>query len=369
MIKKRSTIKRQINIFRRIIITIFLLAIAMLFVMIFGTMEDQVKGDGKVTGIRDYYIKSLVDAKTVKIIRYEGELVQRDEALVEFDSRDLHDRVTMLKNEIEELKKEINVKDKALAMLLKDPLPEYYRHTKLSLDEAETRLERSKYELEVYSKLFEQKVISRREFLKVEMEDLTNRSRVRRLKADWEKLQDGMAKEIIEKAEGELELLRQRLISKEQEVKLSEQHIEDYIIRAPDSGILTDIPPRPGGYFEKGEVVVKLAANQNKKVIALIDEKQIYKVQRGQKARIASRQYNYFDYGYFDGQVQEIYQLPIDINGVNHYPVKILLINEPQPLRFGSSCEVTIIAGQERIIFIMLGLRSKDYLKRRGLTK
>lgn len=369
MRKKRSTIKRQLKIFQRIIITILLLGLAMLMVMIFGMMEDQVKGDGKVTGIRDYYIKSLVNAKTVKIIRYEGELVQRGEALLEFDSRDLRDHITMLENEITELKMEIKVKDKALVLLLKDPLPEYYRHTKLSLDEAETRLERSERELEVYSKLYDQKVISRREFLKVEMDHLTNKSSVDRLKEDWKKLQDGMAKEIIEKAEGELELLRQRVTSKEQELKLSEQHIEDYIIRAPDSGILTDMPPRPGGYFEKGEVVVKLAANQNKKVIALIDEKQIYKVQRGQKARIASRQYNYFDYGYFDGQVQEIYQLPVEIKGVYYYPVKILLINEPQPLRFGSTCEVTIIAGQERIIFAMLGLRSKDYLKRRGLAK
>ncbi|MDD3116373.1 MAG: HlyD family efflux transporter periplasmic adaptor subunit [Victivallaceae bacterium] len=369
MDKKRTTIRRQLRIFRRIVITIFLLGVAMLMVMIFGTMEDQVKGDGTVTGIRDYYIKSLVNAKTVKIIRHEGELVHRGSELLEFDSRDLRDRIVMLKNDIKELNMEINVKDKALALLLKDPLPEYYRHTKLSLDEAETRLERSKYELEVYSKLYEQKVISRREFLKVEMEHLTNESKVRRLNEDWKKLQDGMAGEIIAKAEGELQLLRQRLNSKEQELKLSEQHMEDYIIRAPDTGILTDIPPRPGGYFEKGEVVIKLAANQNKKVIAMIDEKQIYKVVKGQKVRIASTQYNYFDYGYFDGQVQEVYQLPVDIKGTKHYPVKILLINEPQPLRFGSSCEVTIIAGQERIIFAMLGLRSKDYLKRRGLTR
>ena len=62
-----------------------------------------------------------------------------------------------------------------------------------------------------------------------------------------------------------------------------------------------------------------------------------------------------------------VYQLPIERDGINYYPVKILLTDEKQPLRFGSGCEVTIITGRERIIFALLGLRSKDYLKRRGL--
>ena len=64
-----------------------------------------------------------------------------------------------------------------------------------------------------------------------------------------------------------------------------------------------------------------------------------------------------------------VYQLPVERDGMNYYPVKILLTDEKQPLRFGSGCEVTIITGRERIIFALLGLRSKDYLKRRGLDR
>jgi multidrug resistance efflux pump len=365
--KKRSTIKRQLRLFRRIVLTIFLLGIAMFMILIFGFMEDQVEGTGSVTGIREYYIKSLVSARTTKILCHEGEEVPRGRAMLEFDARDQHDRIALLRNEAKELELEIKAREKSLELLRQDPLPEYYRHTKIALDEAESKLERSKYELEVYTRLYEQKAISRREILKIEMEHLANTSTVKRLQEDWQKLQDGMARQIVSQAEGELALTRQRLASKQTELELAIKHLEDYIIYAPDAGIVTDIPPRPGGYFEKGEQVVKLAANRNKKVVAMIDEKQVFKVEKGQKVRIASRQYNYFDYGYFDGEVDEIYQLPEEINGVYYYPVKIILINEPQPLRFGSSCEVTIITGHERIIFALLGFRSKDYLKRRGL--
>ena len=367
--KQRSNIKRQLKLFRRIVLTIFLLGVAMLMIMVFGFMEDQVEGKGTVTGIRDYYMKSLVDARTTKILCYEGQQVQRGTPVLEFDSRNQHDRIEILRNDIKELELEIQAKTKSLELLRQDPLPEYYRHTKIALDEAESKLKRSKYELEVYTKLYEQKAISRREILKIEMDHLANESTVKRLSDDWKKLQDGMARQIVEQAQEELSLLKQRLASKKTELDLAVKHLEDYIIYAPDTGIITDIPPRPGGYFEKGELVVKLAANQNKKVIAMIDEKQIFKVEKGQKVRIASSQYNYFDYGYFDGEVSEIYQLPEKVDGIYYYPVKIILINEPQPLRFGSSCEVTIVTGHERIIFALLGFRSKDYLKRRGLLK
>ena len=57
------------------------------------------------------------------------------------------------------------------------------------------------------------------------------------------------------------------------------------------------------------------------------------------------------------------------MNGEFYYPVKILLSDEKLPLRFGSSCEVTIITGRERVLALLLGIRSKDYLVRRGLVR
>ena len=132
---------------------------------------------------------------------------------------------------------------------------------------------------------------------------------------------------------------------------------------------MTDIPPRPGNYYTKGDAVAKFAANKHKKVIGLIHESQIYKVLPGQQARIEAKQYNYLDYGYFYGQVEAIYQLPELVNGEYYYPVKILLLDEKLPLRFGSSCEVTVITGRERVLALLLGIRSKDYLVRRGLVR
>ena len=367
--QNRIRMREQLKVFQRIILTIVVLALVMIGVMIFGSMDDEVTGDGTVEGIRQYQLKTLVSAKVTKVLRYEGEEVQPGEALLEFDSRNQQDEIVRLKNAVKELELNISVKEKALALLLKDPLPVYYRHTENQLTEAKERLSKATTELEVYKKLYEQKVVTRREFLKVELDHLTSRMAVERLQEDWKKLQDGMARQIVEQAQEELRLLRQKLQGQRDELAMAERHLEDYVLRAPDAGIITDSPPRPGGYYAKGDTVIKFSANQRKKVIGLISEKQVFKVEPGQRVRIYAKQYNYLDYGYFEGKVDVVYQLPVERNGINYYPVKILLTDEKQPLKFGSGCEVTIITGRERIIFALLGLRSKDYLKRRGLDK
>ena len=199
----------------------------------------------------------------------------------------------------------------------------------------------------------------------MELDHLNSNMALKRLQEDWKKLQSGMAKDILVKAEKELELLKKRIEGKKKEIAVATKQLEDFKIVAPDHGVLTDIPPRPGGFYERGEVVVKFSANQNKKVIALIDEKQIFKVAPGQNVRIYCQQYNYLDYGYFTGRVTDIYQLPVKQNGVNYYPVRIVLADEMYPLRFGAGCEVTIITGRDRIIFVILGLRGKGFWERR----
>ena len=367
--QNRIRMREQLKVFQRIILTIVVLALVMIGVMIFGSMDDEVTGDGTVEGIRQYQLKTLVSAKVTKVLRYEGEEVQPGEALLEFDSRNQQDEIVRLKNAVKELELNISVKEKALALLLKDPLPVYYRHTENQLTEAKERLSKATTELEVYKKLYEQKVVTRREFLKVELDHLTSRMAVERLQEDWKKLQDGMARQIVDQAQEELRLLRQKLQGQRDELAMAERHLEDYVLRAPDAGIITESPPRPGGYYAKGDTVIKFSANQRKKVVGLISEKQVFKVEPGQRVRIYAKQYNYLDYGYFEGKVDVVYQLPVERNGINYYPVKILLTDEKQPLKFGSGCEVTIITGRERIIFALLGLRSKDYLKRRGLDK
>jgi multidrug resistance efflux pump len=354
-----SSIRHRFKIFRIIISLIFLLIFVLLLIACFGSMEDAVKGDGTVVGIREYDLKTLVSAKIIQVYHHSGSEVERGELLAEFDSRDQKDKIARLEHELEELIEEQQVKEEELKIIRKDPLPEHFRHTRLQLEEAKERLAKHEHELKDYPELFQRKAITRREYLEVQLAHLASQMTVRRHQEDWEKVNSGIAQDILNKAEKEYSLLKKRIEGKRKEIEVAVKQLDDYKLYAPDAGVVTDIPPRPGSFFERGEVVVKFSANQNKKVIALIDEKLIFKVAPGQSVRIYCDQYNYLDYGYFTGRVTHIYQLPVEKNGMNYYPVRIVLDEEQYPLRFGSGCEVTIVAGKERIISVILGLEGK----------
>lgn len=366
--QEKINLQRQLKTFRRIIGVIVILLFAMLGAAIFGKMDDEVSGDGQVAGIREYELKTLVSANTVEICKHAGEEVKAGELLLRFDDRDQRDEIARIKHEIKELETAIQIKEKELDILQKDPLPAHFRHTENLLREAKEKLSRSQIELNAYSTLYKQNAISQKEFIRVEMEHLSNKMNAERLEEDWTKLQKGLVQEILDKAAYQLQLLRQQLAGKLTELKSAERHLEDYILLAPDDGIVTDIPPRPGNYYTKGDVVIKFSANKTKKIIALISENVVYKVEPGQAARISSSQYNYLDFGYFSGEVEFVYQLPVTIEGHRYYPVKLLLKDETYPIRFGSGCKVTILTGQERILFVLMNLNSKDYLKRRSKT-
>ena len=359
-------IRKEMVLFRRFLFVILLLLLVMIGVIGFGHMDDEVEGNGTVEGIREYELKTLVDAKTTAIFKQPGDFVHTGEPLLGLDSREQRDRIVLLQHEIKELEIAIRVKKKELDILRKDPLPDYYRHTELALKEAAERFQRSKMELDSYSELYEKKAISRHEFLQIEMDHISKKIDLERLQEDARKLDHGkMARDILEKAQDELERMCQQLDGKKARLEMEKIRLSKYVLTAPDTGIVTDIPPRPGNYYTQGTILIRLAANQNKKVVVLIRENQIFKVKPGQLARIRCSLYNYLDYGYFYGRVEYVYQLPELIGGQKFYPVKLILLEEPYPLRFGSSCTASIITGRERILFALLGIRSRNFLKRK----
>ena len=110
--QNRIRMREQLKVFQRIILTIVILALVMLGVMIFGSMDDEVSGDGVVEGIREYKLKTLVSAKVTRVLRHEGEEVMPGEALLEFDARNQQDEIIRLKNAVRELELTISVKEK-----------------------------------------------------------------------------------------------------------------------------------------------------------------------------------------------------------------------------------------------------------------
>ena len=99
----KVNIQEQLRFFRHIIWFVAFLFVILLLVVILGHMDDEVTGTGNVEGVRQYEIKTLVDAKITEIYKHSGESVQRGEKLVQFDDRNQRDIILTIKNEIKVL--------------------------------------------------------------------------------------------------------------------------------------------------------------------------------------------------------------------------------------------------------------------------
>lgn len=349
---------KKIKIFRiLILLTVLIVVLAGLLLSIFK-MEDVVYAYGEVGGIKDYEFRSMVDGKIIEILKDDGAHVKEGDVILRFDSTELEDRMEVVRNSIVEIEAELKVKEDSLSLLNNDPLPMHYRNIEIDLDEARKRLERSAGKLERCKDLFDRKVISKTEFENVEVEYIKNKANLEKAESDFQKVSKGMGEKIVSQAENQMKLLKIKLENRCKELKLLEKHIADYTFKAPESGIIIHMPYKPSRYVQKGDLVCRMTSVKQKKYVAYIDERKIYKIHPGQNVRINSRSYNYYNFGYFKGKVLEIGEIPVKKGESFYYPVEIAITDEPYNLKLGSTAEIMIVTGRERIISCLLGLNN-----------
>jgi len=351
----KYSFRKTLKIFRYMIGVLFVFLIVIIAILVFGYMENTVTGRGVFEGFREYQLKSAVPSRIKTVVKREGESVKKGDVLLRLDDRDLREKIELLKNQIEELKSEIDVAEAEFAIKQHDPLPKEYRHTRIDLKTAELRCRKSEIEQKMFQSLYDRKVISLLKLQQAQLKHLTNITDFKTKYKDYMTLKNGLAKKIIAKAASELTLLKTKLVSKKSEIKLLSKHLDDYIFSAPDDGIVRYIPPKPGAYVVPGDTLVRVATIDKKKFTVYVDEKQIFRIQEGQNTRIASSQYNYLEYGYFEGKVLHIGGMPEVRGGQNYYPVKVMLTKEPHALRLGSTGEAYIVTGKARIILCLSG--------------
>ncbi len=349
---------KKIKIFRVLILIAFLIIVLAGLVFTIFKMEDVVYAYGEVGGIKDYEFRSMVDGKIIEILKDDGEHVKQGEVIMKLDSTELEDKLEAVKNSVIEIEAELKVKEDSLSLLSADPLPTHYRNIEIDLDEARKRLERSEGKLERCKELFDRKVISKTDFENVEVEYIKNKANLEKAESDFQKVSKGMGGKIISHAENQMKLLKIKLENRCRELKLLEKHLADYTIMAPETGLIIHMPHKPSRYVQKGDLLCRMTSVKQKKYTAYVDERKIYKIHPGQKARINSRSYNYYNFGYFKGQVLMIDEMPVKKNDTFYYPVEIAITEEPYNLKLGSTAEIMIVTGKERIISCLLGLNN-----------
>ena len=350
----RNSFQRKAKLFRVLILMICFLILLCIGMILLCKMEDIIEGRGVVAGKREYYMKSRVRSTISGIFFRSGDFVKKGQLMLTLDDRDYQENCLKLKNSISELEAEIKAAESALTASRLDPLPKEYRHAEISLKEYTKRIAREKESLTAFRNLQKSGAVPFVEINRREIEFIHNQGELERIQRDVQLIKNGLPQAIIGQKEAELALLKTRLENLRKELDFYLNHKVDYSFIAPEDGYISNIPTKIGIYIDAGDDIITFAAQGDKKFLAQIHEKDIYKIQEGQNIRVKSSQYNYFEHGYFTGKIYAIDELPRLVGNTPYYTVRIKLDDRPdKPLRLGSTGGVEILTGRDFIFKII----------------
>ncbi len=353
----RHPSKSSISIFIRYMTAAALLSVvAAIAALIFVRIDDTVFARGEFEAEELYELTSMVDGRIAHIRFKESDRVEAGAVLIQMDDSALRDLIETTQMAASELEAELEVKRKEFAVLQKEPLPQEFRHAAISVWENQEALGKADEKLVRYRQLREKIAVSLTELDTVELDCVRRKADLQRSKANQQIVEAGLAAGIIAKAAEEINLLDARLANKRKTTAQLERHLRDYVITAPLDGRVVDSPHKPGVYIEKGAVALRLAAMDRKKLTVKVGERDIYKIKTGQKARVSSAIYDWLRFGYFEGTVLRVKDLPSKSNGASEYAVEILIDDKGHDLKLGSTGEAVITVGRNSLLYVVFGL-------------
>jgi len=325
---------------------ILIVCFAMVFLL---HMKDTVKSRGVVKSVNRAEIVSPANGLLKKIYKRAGDSVEKGELMLEIYPEELIDRLLEINGELAEEKALLKLAQCKLVLKKQNPLPKELWNI---IPETKFRLakkSKSEKDLKRAARLFRRKIISEKAFQIAELEYSRNCIEYEK-SIKLKKLVDaGLVKNIIKDTESEVNLVNTRISILEKQKESLEQKIEACVVVAPHKGRVIRIPETTGLHTIKNTRLIKIVWGKNKFIRTRIPENSIQDVAQDQPAICYSAHYDKLLTGAFKGKVSRILSEVEDKNGGRFYEVDIKLMEEPKPLRLGSSVDVQIITGRKTI--------------------
>ena len=260
-------------------------------------MELKVSGDFTILPFRNAEVRAEVEGFIDEIPTDEGQLVQKGCVLARLNDRDVRADLRKLSAEIEE--------NRARLRLLKaGSRPEEIQLAKTTVSKDEERLKYSQNRLEIDKALFDQLLLSRRDFNTSQEEVSVRQQELQEDKNRLSLLEAGSRVEDIDALEAEVNrgLAQQRYL--EDQLKL-------LTVSSPVTGVIITHRPKEkiGQHVQKGDLIVAVHELDTVTAEIAISEKDISVVHVGQKVELKARA---FPRGTFEGTVSGIAPLASD---------------------------------------------------------
>jgi len=144
--------------------------------------------------------------------------------------------------------------------------------------------------------------------------------------------------ELIKTSGSESEINEQEL-----NFQIAKKNLEDTTLKAPFSGLITDVSVKPGDYINSGREVAYIIDDSSYEIEVAVNEIDSLEIEVGQEVIIIL---DAFPEREFSGTVREIHNYTQNVNGVVTLPVTVKLDNADKQFKPGFSALVEIIIGR-----------------------
>ena len=333
--RNRSLVLRQTPIWAQSfsLILISLGATTLLAAFLFK-IDEVVTVSGKLESvIGSTEVKTPAGGKILSVYATDGDMVEKGDNIIQFDTRQASLRVSTIKSlillEQADLTKKINVMDERYLVLKK-------------------KLETNEQILQETKKLVETGGFQRMQYLQ-------------QLDSLYE-LNSNLKSLLIEKKS--IQLASEKQISQlSNELKQAELQLQYQNVVAPVSGIIFDSKARVDGVLQPGEAIMTIIPQQGLKANVFIANKDIGFVKSGQSAQVRIDAFPFTRYGEITGNVDSIgadVLSPDETASYYRFPVSISLSksnlssgNFVIPLRSGMSVTANLKLREKRLISLL----------------
>ncbi len=144
--------------------------------------------------------------------------------------------------------------------------------------------------------------------------------------------------ELIKTSGSESEINEQEL-----NFQITKKNLEDTTIKAPFSGLITDVSAKPGDFINSGGEVAYIIDDSSYEIVVAVSEIDSLEIEVGQEVSIIL---DAFPGRECPGRVEEIHNYTQNVNGVVTLPVTVQLDKADKQFKPGFSALVEIIIGR-----------------------
>jgi len=276
----------------------------------------------------------------------EGEAVEIGQVLAYMDDSDLRGQLIQSQGEVAAARAN-------LAMVVAGNRPQEISQAEATLASARASLSQAEEVLGRYESLYAQGAISAEETTGYRTARNTARAEVENAQQALNLSQAGSRSEEVSQAEAEV-------VQAEGALATIETQIEDTIIRAPFSGVITARYADPGDFVSPSTAASETTSSSsssilslafNYQVVADVSESDISQIQPGQPARIRA---DAFPEETFDGAVARVAEQATVTSNVTSFEVRVNLSEEAQgALKPGMNVDVEFQAGEVADVLVV----------------